>query len=145
MSLDEVGRADAPQRGEEERQRVDAVLVHVPGAVEVVDGRRDVRAPAGPRVEGVGQGGVRPVAVALAHERGRRERQVARPEHVEVARARREGAAVPAAFDARLDDRAGIAGVAGVPTELTTQADAGVVHVFGEDRRGDPGGDGHET
>ena len=57
--------------------------------------------------------------------------------------ARGERPAVPAAFDAGLDDCRRVALVAGVAAELTSQPHAGVVDVFGEDGRREPGGDGH--
>ena len=143
VALDQTGRTRGAQGGEEERQRVDAVLVDIARAVEVVDGRRDVATPAGPDVERVRQRVVDAGGVAEPDQRWRTEGQVARPEHVEVARAGGEGPAVPARFDAGPDDRGRAAGMALVAAELAPQADPGVVDVLGKDSRCDPGGEGH--
>ena len=143
VSLDQVGRIGSPQGGEEERQGVDAVLEDVARTIEVVDRRRDVAPSPRPDVEGVGQRFADAFAVAQADQGRRREREVPSPEHVEVAGARGEGPAVPARLDARANDRGGVTDVAGVATELTTQADPDVVDVHGDEGRCDPGSDGH--
>src|SRR4029079_7316323 len=82
-------------------------------------------------------------AVPEAHERGNRERQVAGPEHVEMARTGGEGPAIPARLDAGADDRCSVARMPRMATELAPKPDPDVVDVGGQDGGCDPGGEGH--
>ena len=145
MALDQVGRVGGTNGGQEERQRIDAVFVHIAGAREVVNGRGDVVATPGPDVQRVRQR-VEDARAMPEPDQGRdRERQVAGPEHVEMPGAGGEGPAVPAGFDAGLNDRRRVADMAGVAAELSPNADPDVVYVLGQDGRGDPGCEGHAT
>ena len=143
VAFHEVCRVGRPQRGQEERQRVDAVLEDVARAIEVVDRRRDVAAAPRPDVERVGQRSVNPLAVPEPDQRRHRERQITRPEHVEVTRTGRERPTVPAGIDAGAHDRGSVTGMSRVAAELAPKTDPDVVDVGRHDSRRDPRGECH--
>ena len=140
MSLDQVAGVGGAQRGHEQRQRVDAVFVHVARAVEVVDRRRDVAA-----------GGVsrrpahRPASACTREPCPSRTRDGTENDRSRVQNMSKwpglavNVPAVPARLDAGRDDLGGVARVPAVAEELAAHADAGVVDVFGQDGRADPG------
>ena len=145
MAFDQVVGACRAQSGQQERQRIDPVLEDVGRAVAVVDRRRDVASSPRPYPERVGERRPHPLPFSQPHQRRRRKAEVARPEHVEMARTGSEGPPVPARLDAGTDHRRGIAGVAGVAGAVAAHPDAECVEIDGDHRRGEPRRERHSA
>ena len=131
------GSNERLERGQQQRQRVHAVVEHVGRPAEHrIDGRGDVRPTRSPDVHRPGEAReeARRPGLPEPDQRPGGEARVAHPELAVVPGARGQVLAGPAVFQPGPQDRLGVAGIAAVSEDRSSEPDAGNVEAHAEER-----------